>query len=104
MISDDGTSFVGAVTELQELVGQLDKDKTQETTAQKGVMWSFNPPRAPHYGGAHGVMGKAAKKAIHAMLSSSDVTGDNLIAVVTGAESLLNSRPLTHPSVSKHLR
>ena len=42
MISDDGTSFVGAVTELQELVGQLDKDKIQETTAQKGVMWAFN--------------------------------------------------------------
>ena len=89
MTSDNGTSFVGAVTELQELVGQLDKDKIQETTAQKG---------APHYGGAHEVMAKAAKKAIHAMLSSSDVT------VVTGAESLINSRPLTHPSVSKHLR
>ena len=43
MISDNGTSFVGAVTELQELVGQLDKDKIQETTAQKGVMWAFNP-------------------------------------------------------------
>ena len=98
MISDNGTSFVGAVTELQELVGQLDKDKIQETTAQKGVMWAFNPPGAPHYGGAHEVMAKAAKKAIHAMLSSSDVT------VVTGAESLINSRPLTHPSVSKHLR
>ena len=64
MISDNGTSFVGAVagTCYQELVGQLDKDKIQETTAQKGVMWAFNPPGAPHYGGAHEVMAKAAKK------------------------------------------
>jgi len=40
-------------------------------------------------------MVKAAKKAIYAVLSSSDVTDEELITVVTGAESLLNSRPLT---------
>ena len=37
MISDNGTNFVGAVNELKELVGELDKDKIQGATAQKGV-------------------------------------------------------------------
>ena len=100
MISDNGTNFVGAVNERKELC-QLDKDKIQGTTAQKGVKSTFNPPGAPHFGGAHEVMVKAAKKAIYAVLSSSDVTDEELITVVTGAESLLNSRPLTYQS-AKH--
>ena len=96
MISGNGTNFVGAVDELQELVGQLDKDKVQGMTSQKGVKWTFNPQGAPHFGGAHEVMLKAAKKAIYAVLSSSDVTDVELITVVTGAEKT------THLSVSKH--
>ena len=88
MISDNG-NFVGAVNELRELVGQLDKDKIQGMTSQKGVKWTFNPPGAPHFGGAHEVMLKAAKKAIYAVLSSSDVTDEELIKT-------------THLSLSKH--
>ena len=54
----------------------------------------FQPPRSS--GGAHEVMVKAAKKVIYAVLSNSDVTDEELITVVAGAESLLNSRPLTY--------
>ena len=39
---------------------------------------------------------KAAKRAIFAVLSSSNVTDEELITVCAGAESLLNSRPLTY--------
>ena len=99
-ISDNGTNFFGAVNELKELVGQLDKDKIQGTTPQKGVKWTFNPPGAPHFGGAHEVTMKAPKKAIYVVLSSSDVTDEELITLVTGAESLLNSRPLTYQSAN----
>ena len=45
-------------------------------------------------------MVKAAEKAIYAVLRSSDVTDEELITVVTGAESLLNSRPLTYQSAN----
>ena len=100
MISDNGTNFVGAVNELKELVGQLDKDKTQGTTAQKGVKWTFTLPGAPHFGGTHEVMVKATKRAIYAMLSSNDVTDEELVTVVTGAKSLLNSKPLTYQSAN----
>ena len=43
-------------------------------------------------------MVKAAKKAIYAVVSDRDVTDEELITVFTGAESLLNSRPLTYQS------
>ena len=74
------------------------KKKIQRTTAQKGIKWNFSPPGAPHFGKAREVMVKAAKKAIYAVLSNSDVTEEELITVVAGAESLLNSRPLTYQS------
>ena len=98
MTSDNGTNFVGAVNELKQLVDQLDRDKIQRTTAQKGVKWIFSPPAAPHFRGAHEAMVKAAKKALYAVLSNGDVTDEELIKVVAGTESLLNSRLLTYQS------
>ena len=96
MASDCGTNLVGAVNELKELVSELDKDRIQQSTAYRGVKWRFNPPGAPHFGGAHEAMVKSAKKAIYAVLGSSEVTDEELMTAFTGVESLLNSRPLTY--------
>ena len=60
------------------------------------MKWSFNPPGAPHFGGVHEAMVKSAKKAIYAVLGSSEVTVEELMTALTGVESLLNSRPLTY--------
>ena len=98
VISDRGSNFVGAVGELKKLVSQLDRQQLQSKTAELGITWRFNPPAAPHFGGAHEVMVKAAKKAIYAAVSDRDVTDEELITVFAGAESLLNSRPLTYQS------
>ena len=80
------------------MVKRLDQDKIRRSTVSKSVKWNFNPPGDPHFGGAHEIMVKAAKKTIYAVLSSSEVTDEELITVCTGAESLLNSRPLTYQS------
>ena len=98
VISDRGSNFVGAVGELKKLVSQLDRQQLQSKAAELRVTWRFNPPSAPHFGGAHEVMVKAAKKAIYAIVSDRDVTDEELITVFAGAESLLNSRPLTYQS------
>ena len=50
MLSDNGTNFVAAERELRELVQALDQSKIAQSTANKGVMWHFNPPLAPHFG------------------------------------------------------
>ena len=98
MIRDRGTNFVGAVGELKKLVTQLDRQQLLNKTAELGVTWRFNPPGAPHFGGVHKVLVKAAKKAIYAVVGDRDVTDEELITVSTGVESLLNSRPLTYQS------
>ena len=42
----------------------------------------------------------AAKLAINAQLRDLDVSDEELISIVTGAESLINSRPITYQSSS----
>ena len=98
MISDNGTNFVGADRELKELVLALDHNKIQDSTANQGVKWHFNPPGAPHFNGVHEVMIKAAKRAIYSILTNADVSDEELATAVVGAEGLINSRPLTYQS------
>lgn len=62
IISDNGRNFKGAARELRELVEQLDQSKIQESTANQGVKWHFNPPLAPHFGGVHETMIKSAMR------------------------------------------
>lgn len=43
---------------------------------------------------------KAAKRAIYAILKDADVTDEELITAFTGAEALINSRPLRYQSAN----
>ena len=63
-------------------------------------MWHFNPQLAPYFGGVHETMIKAAKRAVNAVLGNADVTDEELTTAFTGAEALLNSRPLTYQSAN----
>ena len=100
MISDCETNFVGAVSDLTELVGKLGQNKIRQDTAYRGVKWNFNSPGAPHFGGINESMIKSAKKAIYRVLGSSNVTNEELITAVPRVESLVNARPLTYQSAA----
>ena len=100
IFSDNGRNFVAADRELKELVQQLDDSAIHKSLANRGVAWHFNPPLAPHFGGVHEVMIKAAKRAIKAILGSTDITDKELATAIAGAESLINSRPLTYQAAS----
>ena len=99
VISDNGTNFVGAERELRELVEALDANRiTQETSKYHPIDWKLNPPCAPHFGGVFEALIKSAKKAIKVILGDADVTDEELHTAVSGAERLLNSRPITYVS------
>ena len=100
LFSDNGTNFKGADRELTMLLSELDERKINTTVANKGVKWNFNPPLAPHFGGAHESMIKSAKKAITAILGQADITDEELMTAIIGAEGLINSRPLTYQSAN----
>ena len=98
--SDNGTNFIGADRELQALMSQVDNHKIQESVANKGVKWHFNPPLAPHFGGAHESMVKSAKKAIKAILGQADINDEEFMTAIIGVEGLINSRLLTYQSAN----
>lgn len=55
IVSDNGTNFIGARNELNEL-GVLLKDKEYSTKMSNelgkyNIEWRLNPPHAPHFGG-----------------------------------------------------
>ena len=100
MLSDNGGKFVGANNESCDLVKELDQEKITKSTANQGVNCKFNPPLAPHFGGVHETVIKTAKRAIHAILGNADITDEELTTAFTGAEALLNSRPLTYQSAN----
>ena len=92
---------MAAEKELRKLTNEILKDpKFVSTMPSKKIKWTFNPPYAPHFGGIFETMIKTAKKAIVAILGNSDVTDEELMTAFTGAEALVNSRPLTYQSAN----
>ena len=100
VLSDNGTNFISGERELRELVNALDCNKISKSVADKGIKWTFNPPLSPHFGGVHESLIKSAKRAIRAILSNADVNDEELETAFTGAESLINSRPLTYQTTN----
>ncbi|XP_047123010.2 uncharacterized protein LOC105849104 [Hydra vulgaris] len=100
VLTDNGTNFVGGCRELNEIVNDLDKDKITNSTADKGIKWHFNASLGPHLGGVFEIMVKAVKRAMTGILEKADITDEELCTAFTGAESLLNSRPLTYQSAN----
>ena len=98
VFSDCGSNFKGAVNELHDLIEKLDKTKINTVAASKGISWTFNPPSAPHMGGAWERLIRSVKEVMTALLAEKVLTDPQLVTLLTEVESILNSRPLTHVS------
>lgn len=100
IVSDNGTNFVGASTELKECLKSWNQEQIQDDLLQRGIEWKFNPPLAPHFGGAWERMIRSVKTILRAILGNQCVHLDTLNTLLVEIESIFNSRPLT--SVSDH--
>ncbi|KAL7725111.1 hypothetical protein ACLKA6_018820 [Drosophila palustris] len=91
--SDNGTNFLGAANVLKELrtAYEQQKHRVQEYASERGVGWSFIPPRAPHFRGLWEAAVKNAKHRLAQGVGNARLIMDELS---TQIEALLNSGPL----------
>ena len=96
---DNATNFVGASNLLQDLGPIVQNSAAQEkiatSCANKGIDFSFIPPRAPHFGGLWEAAIKVAKHHLVRTTSTASLTHEELEIVVIEIEAILNSRALT---------
>ena len=96
LYSDNETNFVGANNELQQYIRQLNEERTQDFYVPKEIKWNFNPPSAPHFGGAWERLVQCTKRTLKAILANRVVSKEVLRTALLEAEGILNSRPITH--------
>ncbi|XP_038116954.1 uncharacterized protein LOC119769127 [Culex quinquefasciatus] len=92
--TDRGTNFVGANNELRMEMNKLD-GQLAEAFTNTNTRWVFNPPAAPHMGGAWERLVRSVKTALAAMYTSRVPNEETLATLLVEAESIVNSRPLT---------
>ena len=95
IVSDNGSNFVGSARELREYIDSWNKSQMGESLASKGIIWKFNPPSAPHFGGVWDCLVRSCKKAMFAILGSRSLIDETLITTMCLVEQTLNARPLT---------
>ena len=62
IISDNGINFVRAANELKAFMNEWNKAKIESELAQKKIVWKFNRPGAPHFGGIWERLVQSCKK------------------------------------------
>ena len=102
---DNGTNFVGAKSELQRSLSEMDEDKISHFL-QNGrtdwVTWKNNPPSGSHIGGVWERQVKSARVVLSALLKQhgTSLNDQSLITLLTEVESFVNWRPLTVETLS----
>ena len=102
---DNGTNFVGAKSELQRSLSEMDEDKISHFLQNGGadwVTWKNNPPSGSHMGGVWEHQIKSARVILSALLKQhgTSLNDESLITLLTEVESIVNSRPLSVETLS----
>jgi transposase InsO family protein len=97
--SDNGTNFTAADKEISQAMAEILKGSEWQAAVNKGSRWVFNPPSAPHFGGAWERMVRSVKTGLRFTLKERAPRLDTLLTVLAEVEHTINSRPLTHVTV-----
>ncbi|XP_072162003.1 uncharacterized protein [Bemisia tabaci] len=98
MYSDNGTNYVGAERQLNELYKILEEGdewaKIKSQLAERQITWRHSPPSGPHFNGLSEAAIKAVKFHLHRVIGNEKLTMDQFLTLLCKIEAILNSRPL----------
>ena len=97
LLSDCGTNFTGAATEMENALKEMEPELVKRLAKYK-VLFRFNPPNAPHFGGLWEREVRSVKTALKGVLRDRTVPEPVLRTVLTEAEGIMNSKPLGYAS------
>ena len=95
LFSDNGTNFVAAERELSEEVSKINDKRVHDSMLVDSVDWKFNPPSAPHMGGAWERLIRSVKSLLRHLVEGRLLTDEELRSFLCEVEKILNDRPLT---------
>lgn len=94
--SDNGTNFIGAERELREAFQEVDTNELIRCFTTSRMKWNFNPPSAPHMGGAWERLVRSVKSVLYKIMPERCPHEEILRSMMTEVENIINSRPLTY--------
>ena len=97
ILCDQGTNFRGGDRELKESFAQLEPSLRDQLAGQS-ISFRYNPPHAPHFGGAWEREIKSVKASLQVVLRDQIVPEDVLTTVLVEVEGILNAKPLGYVS------
>ena len=87
--------FAGTENELTAFLFEWDKANIRNDLAQRKIVWKFNTPGAPHFGGVWERLIESCKKVLIATLDNRSLTDKVFIFTMCLIEQTLNRRSLT---------
>lgn len=75
------------------------RSELQQQLAKQSITFRFNPPYAPHFGGAWEREIRSVKSALQVVLKDQVVAEEVLVTALIEVEGILNSKPLGYASM-----
>ncbi|XP_070854705.1 uncharacterized protein [Drosophila suzukii] len=97
IFTDNGTNFKASEKVICEELPRVDPDEVYRSFDT--IKWSFNPPAAPHMGGAWERLIGSIKRVLSAICPAMKFTSESLQSALWEIEFIINSRPLTFVSL-----
>ncbi|GBL80696.1 hypothetical protein AVEN_225343-1 [Araneus ventricosus] len=83
---------------LKDLFNKESIGKIEDFIASEGIVWHFNPPATPHFGGLWEAGVKSLKSHLKRVVGNTVLTHEEFSTLVTQVEAVLNSRHLCNLS------
>jgi len=97
IISDNGTNFKATEKIVKEELKNVEFDKL--VIKYDKIKWRFNPPAAPHMGGAWERLIRSIKMVLKSISPNANYNDESLKNAFISAEHVISSRPLTFVSL-----